>query len=179
VELPSQIYEHWLEVPEVLSRFARHYQTGEPMPQALLDKVLAARNFNQGFAMTELLASAIIDMDFHSEGDAGDPAARQAATLKRIGMPDEVAPRHAAAHFGHIFGGDGYSAGYYSYLWSAVLDADGFGAFKADPFDGTAAARLYENIYSSGGTRDFAQAYRDFRGRDPDIAALLEDRGLT
>jgi peptidyl-dipeptidase Dcp len=180
VELPSQIYEHWLEVPEVLSRFARHYHTGEAMPQALLDKVLAARNFNQGFAMVELLASAIIDMDFHKEGEADrDPAAGQAATLKRIGMPDEIVPRHAAAHFSHIFGGDGYSAGYYSYLWSAVLDADGFGAFKADPFERGAAARLYENIYSSGGTRDFAQAYRDFRGRDPDIAALLEDRGLA
>lgn len=183
VELPSQLYEHWLEEPEVLSRFARHYRTGEVMPQSLIDKILAARTFDQGFATVEFLASALIDMDFHSlspaEAAVTDPAALQAATLARIGMPEEIAPRHAAPHFGHIFSGDGYSAGYYSYLWSEVLDADGFGAFKADPFDPAAAQRLYDNIYASGGTRDFAEAYRAFRGRDPEVGALLEGRGLV
>jgi peptidyl-dipeptidase Dcp len=181
VELPSQLYEHWLEEPEILSRFARHYQTGAPLPQDLLDKVLAARNFNQGFSTIELLGSAIVDMDFHALEKAGgiDPIALQAGTLARIGMPEEIALRHAAPHFGHVFSGDGYSAGYYSYLWSEVLDADGFGAFKPDPFEPGAAKRLYENIYSSGGTREPAEAYRDFRGRDPEIEALLEGRGLV
>jgi peptidyl-dipeptidase Dcp len=180
VELPSQIYEHWLEEPEVLGRFARHYQTGEPLPKALLDQLLAARNFNQGFAMVELLASAIVDMDLHGQKDGAliDPDAMQAQSLARIGMPQEIAMRHAIPHFGHIFSGDDYSAGYYSYLWSEVLDADGFGAFKADPFDPLAARRLYDNIYSAGGTRDFAEAYRAFRGRDPEVKALLEGRGL-
>ena len=179
VELPSQLYEHWLEEKPVLEHFARHYQTGEVLPVAQMDKLLAARNFNQGFATVEFLSSAILDMDFHSQTEAGDPAALQAATMARIGMPDEIALRHAAPHFGHVFSGDGYSAGYYSYLWSEVLDADGFGAFKEDSFDPDAAKRLYENIYSTGGTREFAQAYRDFRGRDPKVEALLEGRGLV
>jgi len=181
VELPSQLYEHWLEEPQVLERFARHYETGEAMPRALLAKLLKARNFNQGFATVEFLASAIIDMDFHSRPPGGDPLERQRATLARIGMPDEIVPRHAAPHFGHIFGGNGYAAGYYAYLWSEVLDADGFTAFKDahDPFDPATARRLYDFIYSSGGTRDFAQAYRDFRGRDPQIEPLLEGRGLV
>ena len=186
VELPSQLYEHWLEEPQVLTRFARHYQTGEPLPKALLDKLLAARNFNQGFATVEFLASAFVDMDFHAledghalkEGFTIDPAALQAASLARIGMPDEIAMRHASPHFSHVFSGEGYSAGYYSYLWSEVLDADGFGAFRPDPFDPLAARRLYDNIYSAGGSRDYAQAYRDFRGRDPEVKALLEGRGL-
>jgi peptidyl-dipeptidase Dcp len=181
VELPSQLYEHWLEEKQVLERFACHYQTGEPLPTPLLDKLLAARNFNQGFSTVEFLASAIVDMDFHSQAEADkiDPAALQAATLARIGMPEEIVMRHAAPHFGHVFSGDGYSAGYYSYLWSEVLDADGFGAFDRDPFDPGAAKRLYDNIYSTGGTREFAEAYRDFRGRDPKIEALLQGRGLV
>jgi peptidyl-dipeptidase Dcp len=179
VELPSQLYEHWLEEPEVLTRFARHYKTGEELPAPLLEKLLAARNFNQGFATVEFLASALVDMDFHTAPGDIDPASLEAATLARIGMLDEIVMRHAAPHFGHIFSGDGYSAGYYSYLWSEVLDADGFDAFKGKPFDPDAARRLYENIYSAGGTRDFAQAYRDFRGRDPEIGPLLEGRGLT
>jgi peptidyl-dipeptidase Dcp len=179
VELPSQLYEHWLEEPEILSRFARHAQTGEPLPASLMKKMLAARNFNQGFATVEFLASAFVDMDFHAADAAGDPVAIQAATLARLGMPEEIAMRHAPPHFGHVFSGDGYSAGYYSYMWSEVLDADGFGAFKANPFDPEAARLLYENIYSAGGRRDFAQAYRDFRGRDPDPDALLRGRGLV
>ena len=180
VELPSQLYEHWLEERDVLTRFAVHYQTGASLPKPLLEKLLAARNFNQGFATVEFLASGITDLDFHSLETPGeiDPMALEADVLARIGMPEEIAPRHAAAHFGHVFSGEGYSAGYYSYLWSEVLDADGFGAFKPDPFDPLAAARLYKNIYSAGGTHDFAEAYRRFRGRDPEVKALLEGRGL-
>lgn len=181
VELPSQLYEHWLEEPDVLTRFARHHQTGETIPKTLLDKLLAARNYGQGFATVEFLASALIDMDFHTLPPGSDPKAAQAKTLERIGMPEEIAPRHAAPHFTHVFGGDGYSAGYYAYLWSEVLDADGFKAFEEarDPFDAATAHRLHKFIYSSGGTRDFAAAYRAFRGRDPHIEALLEGRGLT
>jgi peptidyl-dipeptidase Dcp len=181
VELPSQLYEHWLEQPEILTRFARHHRTGEAMPRALLDKLLAARNFNQGFATVEFLASAFIDLEFHAGGEARDPDVVEARALAKIGMPQEIAPRHAARHFGHIFGGDGYSAGYYAYLWAEVLDADGFAAFKeaGDVFDPALAARLHDYVYSSGGTRDFAAAYRAFRGRDPRIEALLEGRGLA
>ena len=180
VELPSQLYEHWLEEPEVLTRFARHHQTGEPIPKALLGKLLAARNYGQGFATVEFLASALIDMDFHTLPPGSDPLEAQAATLQRIGMPEEIAPRHAASHFTHVFAGDGYSAGYYAYMWSEVLDADGFKAFAEahDPFDPATAHRLHKFIYSSGGTRDYATAYRAFRGRDPHIEALLEGRGL-
>ena len=180
VELPSQLFEHWLEEPQVLTRFARHHQTNEPIPKPLLDKLLAARNYGQGFATLEFLASALIDMDFHTLPPGRNPMRAQADTLARIGMPDEIGPRHAAPHFTHVFGGDGYSAGYYAYLWSEVLDADGFKAFqeRKDPFDPETAQRLYKFIYSAGGTRDFAQAYRDFRGRDPHVNALLEGRGL-
>ena len=180
VELPSQLYEHWLEEPAVLERFARHYQTGEPMPKPLLQKLLAARNYGQGFATVEFLASALIDMDFHTLPPGSDPKEAQAQTLARIGMPEEIGPRHAAPHFTHVFGGDGYSAGYYAYLWSEVLDADGFKAFEEarDPFDPATAHRLYTFIYSAGGMRDFATAYRAFRGRDPHVEALLEGRGL-
>ena len=181
VELPSQIFEHWLEEPQVLARFARHHKTGEPMPRALRDKLTAARHFNQGFATVEFLASAFVDMDFHSQALGNyDPMALQKAALAGIGMPDEIAPRHGATHFEHIFAQEAYSAGYYSYLWSELLDADGFDAFTeaGDPFAPEVAKRLYEHIYSSGGTRDFAQAYRDFRGRDPETKALLKGRGL-
>jgi peptidyl-dipeptidase Dcp len=180
VELPSQLFEHWLEEPEVLTRFARHHETGEVIPKPLLDKLLKARNYGQGFATVEFLASALIDMDFHTEVPSADPMQAQARTLACIGMPEEISPRHAAPHFTHVFGGDGYSAGYYAYLWSEVLDADGFKAFEEakNPFDAATAQRLYKFIFSSGGTRDFAAAYRAFRGRDPRVEALLEGRGL-
>ncbi|MGH6827963.1 MAG: M3 family metallopeptidase [Rhizomicrobium sp.] len=181
VELPSQIFEHWLEEPEVLSRFARHYCTGEPMPASLREKLAAARHFNQGFATVEFLASAFIDMDFHTRTlENYDAIALEKACLAAIGMPQEIAPRHRAQHFGHIFAGEGYSAGYYSYLWSEVLDADGFGAFAEakNSFAPEIAKRLYDNIYSRGGTWDYVQAYRDFRGRDPDVGALIKGRGL-
>ncbi len=182
VELPSQIFEHWLEEPSILERFAVHAETGQPMPKALLDKLVAARNFNQGFHTVEFLASAFVDLDFHalSNADEMDPHEFEQASLARIGMPEEIAMRHRSAHFQHIFAGDGYSAGYYSYLWSEVLDADGFKAFKetGDAFDPATAQRLYEFVYSAGGTRDYAEAYRLFRGREPRIDALLEGRGL-
>lgn len=180
VELPSQLFEHWLEEPDVLARFARHYETGEPMPAELIDRLLQARNYGQGFATVEFLASAIIDMDFHTQAPGTDPLEAQAATLRRIGMPDEIVPRHGAPHFTHVFGGDGYAAGYYAYLWSEVLDADGFKAFNeaGNAFDPATAQRLYTYVYSAGGTRDFAAAYRAFRGHDPEITPLLEGRGL-
>lgn len=181
VELPSQLFEHWLEEPQVLSRFARHYQTGEPMPAALMGKLIAARHFNQGFQTVEFLASAFTDLDFHSENlENCDTLALESASLAAIGMPDSIVPRHAAQHFGHIFAGEGYSAGYYSYLWSEVLDADGFEAFREarDPFAPALAKKLHRHIYSAGGTRDFTESYRSFRGRDPEIEALLKGRGL-
>jgi peptidyl-dipeptidase Dcp len=183
VELPSQIFEHWLEVPETLQRFAVHARTGEPIPKVLLERLNAARNFNQGFATVEFLASAFVDLDYHAIVNPGelDVESFQEGALERIGMPKEIAMRHASPHFLHIFTGDGYSAGYYSYLWSEVLDADGFDAFKEkkDPFDPATAKKLHDYIYSAGGTRDFAEAYRLFRGRDPSIEPLLEGRGLA
>jgi peptidyl-dipeptidase Dcp len=183
VELPSQIFEHWLEVPQTLERFAIHAETGEAIPKTLIDKLTAARNFNQGFQTVEFLGSAFVDLDYHALENPGalDVAAFQDKALEKIGMPKEIAMRHASPHFLHIFSGDGYSAGYYSYMWSEVLDADGFEAFKEakDAFDPATAQRLHDYIYSAGGTRDFAQAYRLFRGRDPKIDALLEGRGLA
>jgi peptidyl-dipeptidase Dcp len=183
VELPSQIFEHWLEEPAILERFAVHCETGKPMPKALLEKLVAARNFNQGFATVEYLTSAFVDLDWHALAQAPsvDATAFEAETLKKLEAPKEIVMRHASPHFLHVFGGDGYSAGYYSYMWSEVLDADGFAAFKEkkDPFDAPTAQRLHDFIYSSGGTRDFADAYRAFRGRDPKIDALLDGRGLA
>jgi peptidyl-dipeptidase Dcp len=183
VELPSQIYEHWMEVPETLERFAIHAETGKPIPKALIDKLKAARNFNKGFATVEFLASALVDLDYHTLEEPGalEPPKFQQATLDRIGMPREIVMRHASPHFQHVFAGDGYSAGYYSYMWSEVLDADGFQAFEErnDAFDPATAKRLHDFIYSAGGTRDYAEAYRLFRGRDPKIDALLEGRGLA
>lgn len=182
VELPSQLYEHWLESKPVLERLV-HYRTGEPIPQALLDKMRAAGKANKGFETVEFVASALLDMDYHSariDKDA-DIAALERRTLDDIGMPAEIALRHASTHFLHLFSGDGYAAGYYSYLWSEVLDADGYGAFEeaGDPFDKAVSERLYKYVYSAGGSRDYAEAYRLFRGRDPDVRGLLEDRGLA
>ncbi len=183
VEFPSQLYEHWLERPEVLSRFAIHAETGEAMPQALIDKLIAARTFNQGFATVEYVSSALVDLAFHSLSDAEgiDPIAFEAAELKRIGMPDGLVMRHRTPHFAHVFSGDGYSAGYYSYMWSEVLDADGFAAFEetGDPFDPKLAQRLGAFVYSAGNSRDPMEAYVAFRGREPDPEALLVKRGLA
>jgi peptidyl-dipeptidase Dcp len=182
VEFPSQIYEHWLEEPELLRRFAIHYRTGEPMPAALLEHLLAARNFNQGFAMVEYTASAIVDLDFHllPSADNVDVAAFERATLDRIGMPAEIVMRHRTPHFAHVFSGSGYAAGYYSYLWSEVLDADGFAAFKeaGDIFDPATARALRDEVYAAGFLREPAEAYRAYRGKMPTIDALLKKRGL-
>ncbi|HZB37126.1 MAG TPA: M3 family metallopeptidase [Beijerinckiaceae bacterium] len=182
VELPSQLYEHWLEEPQVLRRFAVHYRTGEPMPEALIERVLAARTFDQGFATVEYTASALVDMDLHQlrTADNLDPARFEREALDRIGMPREIAMRHRTPHFAHIFSGDGYAAGYYSYLWSEVLDADAFEAFRqaGDIFDRETAQKLHDFIYAAGNRRPPDEAYRAFRGRMPSIQALLEKRGL-
>jgi peptidyl-dipeptidase Dcp len=182
VELPSQIYEHWLSRPEILGRFAVHYRTGEPMPKALLDRVLAARNFHQGFATVEYTASALVDMEFHllPAAEGLDVAAFEQAALDKIGMPSAIVMRHRTPHFTHVFSGDGYSAGYYSYMWSEVLDADGFKAFEetGDVFDPATARRLKEFVYSAGYLRAPAEAYQAFRGRAPEVGALLEKRGF-
>jgi peptidyl-dipeptidase Dcp len=183
VELPSQLYEHWLEQPEVLRRFALHYRTGEPMPDELLHRLIAARNFNQGFATVEYLASAIVDLDFHSlpAPEEINSAEFEAKALARIGMPQQIAMRHRPPHFGHVFSGGGYAAAYYSYMWSEVLDADAFAAFQEtrDIFDPATAKRLRETIYSAGGSRDPVEAYKAFRGRLPSADALLRKRGFA
>ncbi len=180
VELPSQLYEHWLSEPQVLSKFALHAETGAPMPQDLLDKLLAAENFDQGFATVEYTASALVDLDFHDGPAPKDPMAAQAATLERLGMPAAITMRHATPHFAHVFSGDGYSSGYYSYMWSEVMDADAFEAFReaGDPFDPETAARLAKHIYTAGGSRDAAELYLAFRGSMPKVEALLKGRGL-
>ncbi|UPA24205.1 M3 family metallopeptidase [Shinella oryzae] len=181
VELPSQLYEHWLTVPEILTRYAVHYQTGEPMPQALLDKVLAARTFNSGFATVEFTSSALVDMAFHTRGPVEDPMAVQGEVLQTIGLPKSIVMRHATPHFQHVFSGDGYSAGYYSYMWSEVLDADAFSAFTetGDAFNPQMAARLKTYIYSVGGSVDPEDAYKAFRGKLPSPEAMLEKKGLA
>jgi peptidyl-dipeptidase Dcp len=183
VELPSQLYEHWLEVPEILQDYARHARTGEPMPKALLDKVLATRNFGQGFATVEYTSCAILDLDLHglprTDGFSADTFEKDA--LARIEMPAEIVMRHRLPHFQHLFSGGGYAAGYYSYMWSEVLDADAFEAFEetGDPFDAATARRLRDFIYSAGNLRDPAEAYKAFRGRLPSPEALLRKRGLA
>jgi peptidyl-dipeptidase Dcp len=183
VEFPSQLYEHWLEEPELLRRFALHKDTGAPMPEALLRRLLAARTFNQGFATVEYTASALVDLDLHERAGEGarDVVAFETAVLARIGMPRGIGMRHRTPHFQHIFSGDGYSAGYYAYLWSEVLDADGYDAFTeaGDIFDPATAKRLRDHVYGAGNKADPVLAYRAFRGRDPSTAALLRKRGLV
>jgi peptidyl-dipeptidase Dcp len=183
VELPSQLYEHWFLTSEVMQAYCLHAETGEPIPAALIDKIKTAQTFNQGFSTVEYTSSALVDLAFHSLEDPGeiDPLAFEAAELKRIGMPDEIIMRHRTPHFTHVFSGDGYSAGYYSYLWSEVMDADAFNAFveAGDVFAPAVAAKLKRYIYSAGDTRDPAEAYTLFRGRLPTPDALLEKRGLA
>jgi peptidyl-dipeptidase Dcp len=181
VELPSQLYEHWLEIPEVLARHARHVETGAAMPQDLLDRLLAAQNADQGFATVEYVASALVDLEFHDGPAPSDPMQKQAEVLDAIGMPRAIRMRHATPHFAHVFAGDGYSSGYYSYMWSEVMDADAFEAFReaGDAFDADTAQRLERFILSAGG-RDEAEAlYTAFRGRMPGPEALLKGRGLA
>lgn len=180
VELPSQLYEHWLTVPAILKQYAVHFETGEPMPQALLDKVLAARTFNAGFNTVEFTSSAIVDMEFHTRDAVDDPMAVQAEVLAELGMPKSLVMRHASPHFQHIFSG-GYSAGYYSYMWSEVLDADAFSAFEetGDAFNREMAVKLKDNIYSTGGSIDPEDAYKGFRGKLPSPDAMLIKKGLS
>ncbi len=181
VELPSQLYEHWLEVPEVLQEFATHAETGAPMPQEMLDKVLGAANFDMGFQTVADVASALVDLAFHDGAAPADPMVKQAEVLAEIGMPDAITMRHATPHFAHVFAGDGYSSGYYSYMWSEVMDADAFAAFEeaGGAFDPERAKALEEHILSTGGSADPAELYTAFRGRLPGVEALLKGRGLA
>ncbi|MFZ5962288.1 M3 family metallopeptidase [Thalassococcus sp. BH17M4-6] len=181
VELPSQLYEHWLEVPEVLAEFATHAETGAPMPKALLDKVLKAATFDMGFQTVEYVASALVDLEFHDGAPPEDVMARQAEILDGIGMPEAITMRHATPHFAHVFAGDGYSSGYYSYMWSEVMDADAFAAFEeaGSVFDEGTAAKLEEFILSAGGSAEAEELYLKFRGRMPGVEALLKGRGLA
>ena len=183
VELPSQLYEHWLEVPEILRNYARHYRTGEPMPQALLDRLLATRTFNQGFATVEYTSCALVDLDIHALPEPGtlDVSEFERRDLERLHMPAEIVMRHRLPNFQHLFSGGGYAAGYYSYMWSEVLDADAFEAFSetGNAFDPATAKKLRDFIYGAGNLRDPADAYKAFRGRLPAVDALLKKRGLT
>jgi len=181
VELPSQIHEHWLSTPEILNRFALHHQTGQPMPAELIERIRRASTFNQGFSTVEYLASAIVDMRLHLEGERPiDTREYEARILREIGMPPQIVMRHRLPQFGHLFHSDSYSAGYYSYLWSEVLDQDAWRAFQEGegPFDRKVAERFRKHVLSVGNTLDPAQAYRNFRGRDPEIAPLLQARGF-
>jgi peptidyl-dipeptidase Dcp len=182
VEFPSQLLEHWLSTPQVLQRFAVHYQTGKPIPQTLVDRIKRAATFNQGFITVEYLAAALVDMKLHLAGDQKiDPDAFEKAALAELGMPNEIVMRHRTPQFLHVFSSDGYSAGYYSYLWSDVLTADAYGAFveAGGPYDHKVAERLRKHIFSVGNTIDPAEAYRGFRGRDPRVEALMKKRGFT
>ena len=183
VELPSQLFEHWLSEPEVLKRHARHVVTGEPIPDALIERLHAARFFNQGYETVRYAASALVDMAAHSlaQVDDLDIVAFESAELERLGMPKGVGINHRLPHFQHLFAGSGYAAGYYVYLWAEVLEADGYEAFveAGDPFDPQVAARLRRFIYSSGDSLEPTAAYRAFRGRSPHIEPMLRQRGLV
>lgn len=181
VELPSQLYEHWLEVPEVLEKYATHAETGEPMPRDMLDRLLGAATYDMGFQTVEYVASALVDLDFHRGDPPADPIQREAEVLDSIGMPHAIAMRHGTPNFAHVFSGDGYSSGYYSYMWSEVMDADAFEVFTeiGDPFDAQTAKRLENSILSVGGLREAADLYQEFRGRMPGVDALLRSRGLA
>lgn len=181
VEYPSQVHEHWVLSRPILDGFMRHYQTGEPMPQALVDKVEAAATFNQGYATVSYLSSALVDMDLHTRATPPtDIDAFERESLERYGMPKEIVMRHRLPQFNHLFTSDAYSAGYYSYLWSEVMDADTWAYFEesGDVFNPDIAARYKAIILAEGNTTDRAEAYRRFRGRDPDVTALLKVRGF-
>jgi peptidyl-dipeptidase Dcp len=181
VEFPSQLLEHWLSTPEVLQKFALHYETGKPIPQNLVDKIKKAATFNQGFGTVEYLASALVDMKLHLAGSQKIDADKfERETLAQLGMPREIVMRHRTPQFGHVFSSDGYSAGYYSYLWSDVLTADAYDAFTEGKgaYDKEVSRRLIKNVFSVGNTIDPAEGYRGFRGRDPQIEALMKKRGF-
>lgn len=181
VEFPSQLLEHWVSTPEVLNKYALHHQTGVPMPTALAAKIEKAATFNQGFNTVEYLSAALVDMKLHLAGGTTiDPDAFERDTLKALGMPAEIVMRHRTPQFSHVFSSDGYSAGYYSYLWSDTLTADAFNAFTEGkgPYDPAVAERLRKNVFSVGDTVDPAVGYRGFRGRDVDTSALMKKRGF-
>jgi peptidyl-dipeptidase Dcp len=180
VELPSQLYEHWLEVPQVLAKHARHYATGAAMPPDMLARLLAAGNYDQGFATVEFIASAMVDLAFHEGAPPADPMQMQAQVLEGLGLPRAIPMRHATPHFAHVFTGDGYSSGYYSYMWSEVMDADAFAAFEetGDAFDAATAQRLEQFILSAGGSEETDVLYTKFRGKMPGVEPLLKGRGL-
>ncbi len=181
VELPSQLYEHWMEVPEVLEKHARHWQTGEAMPADLIKRLLNAGTYDQGFSTVEFISSAMVDLAFHEGAAPADPMQKQAEVLEALGMPRAIRMRHATPHFAHVFSGDGYSSGYYSYMWSEVMDADAFAAFEeaGDAFDPATAARLEQFILSAGGSEEPDVLYTKFRGRMPGVEPLLKGRGLV
>ncbi|MCL4675886.1 MAG: M3 family metallopeptidase [Pararhodobacter sp.] len=181
VELPSQLFEHWLEVPEVIETHARHWKTGAAMPEDLREKLKTAATWDQGFATVEFVASALVDLAFHDGPPPADPMQKQAEVLEEIGLPTAIRMRHATPHFAHVFAGDGYSSGYYSYMWSEVMDADAFAAFEeaGDPFDPELAAKLERFILSAGGSDEAEALYTAFRGRMPGVEALLKGRGLV
>ncbi len=183
VEFPAQIYEHWLEQPEILERFAVHHETGEPMPADLLERVMAAGTFNQGFATVEFLNSGFVDMAYHLHEDPTsiDIAAFEEEILSSRQSPEQIPMRHRSTHFLHTFAGEGYSAGYYSYLWAGVLDTDGFAAFTeaGDIFDPTLAQQLLDSVFAAGNSEPAMDAYVGFRGREPRVDALLRDRGFV
>ena len=181
VELPSQLFEHWLEDRQVLKRHARHHATGEPIPDALVERIERARRFGQGYDTASYVASALVDLHIHSQtGEVADAQAFERELLERLGAPPEVGPRHRLLHFDHLFSGDAYASAYYVYLWAEVLDADAYEAFveAGDPFDAATAKRLRECIYAAGGSREPGAAYRAFRGRDAAIEPMLRGRGL-
>ena len=184
VELPSQLMEHWMEQRQVLKKYARHYETGEPVPDELLDKLMSARLFNQGFATIEYTACALLDMALHQLEDYPedfDLAAFEREELEKLGMPQGIVMRHRPAHFQHLFSTNMYAAGYYVYLWAEVLDADVFAAFEetGDIFDKETAAKARKYIYSAGNTEAPDELFRLFRGRDPDIKYMLANKGLV
>ena len=184
IEFPSQFMEHYASQPQVLAVYAKHAETGEVIPQKMVEKIIAASNHNQGFATTEYIAASLLDMSWHTmapneAASVEDATKFEDETLAAYGKPGEIETRYRSPYFSHIFAG-GYSSGYYAYLWSEILDADGFTAFKetGDIFDPELAARLKENVYQAGGSRDADELYRAFRGEDPSIGPLLQIRGL-
>jgi peptidyl-dipeptidase Dcp len=183
VELPSQLFEHWLPTRELLARFATHYQTGEPMPQALLGKLFAAETFHQGFKTVEYLSCALLDLKAHLLGDTPiDPTAFEHTALAEIGMPPQIVLRHRLPHFSHMFASEGYAAGYYNYIWADTLSADAAEAFAEAPggfYDVELARRLLADVLSIGNTVDPGEAYKRFRGREAGIDALMRDRGFA
>lgn len=181
VEYPSQVNENWLLTPYILNTYAKHYKTGEPIPAALVEKIKASDTFNQGFATVEYLSSAILDMKLHNRSTpVADPAAFERDTLAEIGMPKEMVMRHRLPQFNHLFADDGYSAGYYSYLWSETMDADTWAAFteKGDVWDKETAERFRSMLLATGNETDRIEAYRAFRGRDPDVKYIMKKRGF-